>query len=134
VAKGPSAIHAGDMANNLEHTHGAMMEHFPPGVRNWYPRFLDFKYTAHILQMINQIRSQDLRTIARELLPVQDRMHRVVAPQVDHRTPKGLALEISSQPGKARKKKMLKDVKVKHPDIYDAVVENLHEKGLHLEG
>jgi hypothetical protein len=131
-AKGKGAMHAVDMANNLEHTHGAMMEHFPPGVRRWYPRFLDFKYTADILQMVKQIGDEDLRTIAEALLPYQDAKRRLITPKVDHRTPKGLALEISSQPGKANKRKMLRKVQQEHPDIYDAVVENLAEKGLKL--
>ena len=131
-ASGKQAIHAVDEANNLEHTHGAMMEHFPPGIRAWYPKFLDFKYTAHAWQLIRKIRDEDFRTVASELMPVGDRMQRAVTPQVDHRTPKGLALEISSQPGKARKKEMLKQTKKDHPDLYDAVVKMLEDRGLHL--
>jgi hypothetical protein len=131
-ASGKAAIHAVDMANNLEHTHGAMMEHFPPGVRRWYPSFLDYKYTASAIQMIKRIKDEDLRVVAMELLPLRDRKERLVIEDKSHRTPKGLALEISSQAGKANKKKMLRGVKDRYPDMYDDVVKNLEEKGLFL--
>lgn len=131
-SKGNAAMHAIDMANNLEHSHGAMMEHFPPGVRSWYPAFLDFKYTAHPRAMIKRIGSEDLRVFAEELLPLKDRMERLVTPKIDYRTPKGLALEISSQPGKANKRKMLKKVQEDHPDLYPEVKAMLEERGLHL--
>lgn len=131
-ATGKSAIHAIDRANNLEHSHGAMMEHFPPGVRAWYPRFLDFKYTAHIEQMLRQIEDEDLRVCAEGLMPNRNIKHRLVPPKTDYRTPKGLALEISSQPGKAKKRQMLKDVIKQYPDIADQVQAMLEERGLHL--
>lgn len=132
-ASGSKAIHAVDKANNLEHTHGAMMEHFPPGVRNWYPAFLDFKYTANVTHMAMAIRDEDLRTVTMELLPAQERMKRLAPEHLEHRTPKGLALEISSQPGKRNKIKMLEDTKTQYPDLYDQVVEKLEEKGLYLD-
>jgi len=131
-ASGMSAMHEVDMANNLEHTHGAMMEHFPPGIRKWYPRFLDFKYTADIWQMVRAIKNSDLRLVAQGLLGPGDQMRRLSPKPRDHRTPKGLALEISSQPGKSQKRKMLQKVKDQHPDLYDKVLENLAEKGLKL--
>lgn len=131
-ASGQSSMHSVDMANNLEHTHGAMMEHFPPGVRSWYPKFLDFKYTADVWQLVRAIRNEDLRTLASELLPGQDRARRLRVPQQDHRTPKGLALEISSQPGKAQKRKLLKQVQDEQPTLYPKVVALLEERGLHL--
>lgn len=56
----------------------------------------------------------------------------MTAPPRDHRTPKGLALEISSQPGKARKRKLLKQVQTNYPDLYVEVVEMLKERGLDL--
>ena len=59
-------------------------------------------------------------------------MRRLAPVPRDHRTPKGLALEISAQPGKAQKRKMLQRVKEQHPKMYDAVLENLAEKGLKL--
>jgi len=129
-ASGKGAIHKVDEANNLEHTHGAMMEHFPPGVRSWYPRFLDFKYTAHPLQMVKMIRAEDLRMVVKEMLPENARRQRLTPPKLDHRTPKGLALEISSQPGKSNKRKLLLEVKKNHPREYPEVVHNLLEKGL----
>ena len=132
-ATGGGAISAVDHANNLEHSHGSMMEHFPPGIREWYPRFLDFKYTAHSWQMVRAIRDDDLRTIATELMPLHDRMQRIVTPKIDHRTPKGLALEVSSQPGKANKKKQLLVVKERYPDMYPDVVKLLEERNLFLE-
>lgn len=124
-AKGKAAMHAVDMANNLEHTHGSMMEHFPAGVQRWYPAFLDFKYTAHPRAMIKKIRSEDLRTVAEELLPVQDRKERLVTPHLEHRTPKGLALEISSQKGSANKRKKLEEIKHDYPKLWPQVVEHL---------
>ncbi len=131
-AQGKGSMHAVDMANNLEHTHGAMMEHFPPGVRSWYPKFLDFKYTADVWQLVRAIRNEDLRTLASELLPGPDRARRLRVPDADHRTAKGLALEVSSQPGRARKKKMLAEVKESHPDLYPRILELLEERGLRL--
>lgn len=131
-ATGKAAIHAIDMANNLEHSHGAMMEHFPPGVRKWYPRFLDFKYTAGIWQMIHALHEEDLRVVATELMPLQDRARRLAPEKLDYRTPKGLALEISSQPGKAAKKKMLKEIMMQHPEMANRVIGLLEERGLHL--
>jgi len=131
-AQGKQAIHAIDTANNLEHSHGAMMEHFPPGVRSWYPRFLDFKYTAHVEQMVKMIVDEDLRVCATELLPDRDISYRLVTPKTDYRTPKGLALEISSQPGKAKKRQMLKEVLVQHPELAHRVLGLLEDRGLDL--
>jgi hypothetical protein len=131
-ASGASAMQAVDRANNLEHSHGSMMEHFPPGVRAWYPHFLDFKYTASPWQMINAIEDEDLRVVASELMPLHFRMHRLVPPKTDERTPKGLALEISAQPGKAAKKKLLALTQKTHPDLYPKVVALLEARGLHL--
>jgi hypothetical protein len=122
---GKSAMQAIDKANNLEHTHGAMMEHFPPGVKRWYPAFLDFKYTAHPRAMIQKIKSQDLRTICKGLLPLSDQKERLVTPHTEHRTPKGLALEISSQRGKAKKRELIEQIKDRHPDLWPQVVEHL---------
>lgn len=127
---GKASIHAIDRANNLEHSHGAMMEHFPPGVRAWYPKFLDFKYTADIWQMIRAINDEDIRVVAEELMPAQDRMKRLAPPKRDTRTPKGLALEVSSQPGRKQKQVMLDQVKAEHPDLYPIVVRMLKERGL----
>jgi hypothetical protein len=130
--RGDSAMHAIDMANNLEHSHGSMMEHFPPGVRAWYPKFLDFKYTSHPLQMANTIEDEDLRTLALELLPASMRSERVVAPKLDYRTPKGIALEISSQKGKANKKKKLEEMRKFFPSEMPEVEKLLEERNLHL--
>ena len=129
---GPAAMQAVDHANNLEHSHGSMMEHFPPGVRAWYPHFLDFKYTASPWQMFNAIEDEDFRVVASELMPLHFRMHRLVPQKTDERTPKGLALEISAQPGKANKKKLLQVTQRTHPDLYPKVVKMLEERGLHL--
>jgi hypothetical protein len=131
-ASGKAAIHAVDRANNLEHSHGAMMEHFPPGVRTWYPRFLDFKYTAGIWQMIRAIRDEDMRVVASELMPMLDRMQRLAPKPTDYRTPKGLVLEITSQPGKAAKKRMLKEVMVQHPELAHRILAMLDERGIDL--
>lgn len=131
-ATGRAAIHAIDMANNLEHSHGAMMEHFPPGIRKWYPRFLDFKYTAGIWQMIRAIEEEDLRVVATELMPLIDRKDRIAPRPLDYRTPKGLALEISAQPGKAAKKKMLQEMMRQYPAMARDIVALLEERGLHL--
>lgn len=132
MARGKAAIHAIDMANNLEHSHGAMMEHFPPGIRRWYPRFLDFKYTAGLWQMIRVIHDEDIRVVASALMPLQEQQHRLMTEKTDYRTPKGLALEISSQPGKPAKKKMLKDVQRQYPDMAEKVQELLEARGLYL--
>ncbi len=131
-SSGRAALQAVDRANDLEHSHGAMMEHFPPGVRKWYPQFLDFKYSAHPWQLVKKIRDEDLRTIATELMPLKYRMERLVTPKTDHRTVRGLVMEISSEPGKAAKRKRLRAVKERYPDMYVEVVEGLEEKGLHL--
>ncbi len=131
-SSGKAAMHAVDMANNLEHSHGAMMEHFPPGVRSWYPKFLDFKYTADIWHMVRAIREEDLRTVATELMPMYQRMHRIAPPSTDYRTPKGLALEISSQPGKAMKKKMLQQVIDQYPEKSSQIIGLLKDRGLDL--
>jgi hypothetical protein len=122
---GKSAMLAIDKANNLEHTHGAMMEHFPPGVKMWYPAFLDFKYTAHPRAMIQKIKSEDLRTICKELLPLSDRKERLVTPHTEHRTPKGLALEISSQRGKRKKLEVAKEIEARYPNLWPQVVDHL---------
>jgi hypothetical protein len=132
ASSGKSAIHAIDMANNLEHSHGAMIEHFPPGIRSWYPKFLDFKYTAHAWQMIKAIHEEDLRTVASELMPLQQRIERLAPPPRDHRTPKGLALEISAQPGKPAKKKLLKETLAQYPEMADQILALLRERGLEL--
>jgi len=126
-AHGPSAMHAIDIANNLEHTHGAMMEHFPDGVRSWYPKFLDFKYTAHPLVMIKQMHSGDFRDLANELYPLSRRNpnERLSPPDVAHRTPKGLALEISSQTGSSQKRKKMEEVKEMYPKLWPQVAELL---------
>ena len=131
-SSGKAAMHAVDMANNLEHSHGAMMEHFPPGVRSWYPKFLDFKYTADIWHMIRAIREEDLRTVATELMPMYQRTKRLLVAPTDYRTPKGLVLEIASQPGKAMKKKMLQQVIAEYPKMADQIVGMLKDRGLVL--
>jgi len=122
---GKAAMHAIDMANNLEHTHGAMMEHFPKGVADWYPAFLDFKYTAHPRKMIQRMRSGDLRVICRELLPLKDRQERLVTPETQHRTPKGLALEITGQKGKKLQREKAEEIKKIYPDMWDDVVAHM---------
>ena len=132
-ASGRSAIKAVDRANDLEHSHGSMMEHFPPGIRSWYPAFLDFKYTAGTWQMVHKIRDEDLRTIATEMMPLHDREERLAPKPTDYRTPKGLATEVASQPGKSNKKKFLKGLKTTNPDIYPEIVKLLRERGLDLE-
>lgn len=132
-ATGEAAMHVIDKANNLEHSHGAMMEHFPPGIASWYPRFLDFKYTAHVRQMIKAIKDEDLRVCLTELLPDQLHMDRTIGtPRVDHRTPKGLILEVTSQQGKARKKQKLREVLKEHPDLAMDIMIQLDARGIDL--
>lgn len=129
-AKGKGAMAAIDRANDLEHSHGSMLEHFPAGVQKWYPAFLDFKYTADPKAMVKKIHSEDLRTALEELLPLHDRMHRLVTPKTDYRTPKGLALEILSQKGAVAKRKKLEEIKTMHSDIWPSVVKQLKERSL----
>lgn len=127
---GSNAMGTIDMANDLEHSHGSMLEHFPPGVKKWYPKFLDFKFSAHPWQMIRAIRDEDLRTIATELMPLHFRKERLVTPQTDYRTARGLATEIAAENGKTNKIKRLRQVKHNYPEMYDEVVAALEEKGL----
>jgi len=127
---GSSAMGTIDMANDLEHSHGSMLEHFPPGIKSWYPKFLDFKFSAHPWQMIRSIGDEDIRVLATELMPLLFRKERLVTPQTDHRTPRGLATEIASQTGKPAKIKRLKQVKTNYPDEYEEVKKALEEKGL----
>jgi len=129
-ASGGNAMKAIDRANNLEHTHGSMMEHFPAGIRRWYPAFLDFKFTAAASKMVKKIKDEDLRVLTEEMLPHMDRVQRLAPPSVEHRTPKGLALEISAQKGQKRKLKMLRWVKENHAEVYPQVVDLLMERQL----
>ncbi len=130
TVSGQAAIHVVDKANNLEHSHGSMMEHFPPGVRSWYPRFLDFKYTASPWQMIKNINDEDLRVMCSELMPLSQRQERLVPKQTDERTPKGLALEISSEPGKANKRKKLFELLKQYPYYANSVLDHLNDRGV----
>lgn len=131
-ARGRAAIHAVDRANDLQHSHGSMIEHFPNGVATWYPAFLDFKYSADPLHLIQAIKDQDIREIALELMPFEWRRTRLQRPRTEHRTVRGLAMEVAAAKGKAKKRKLLDGIKVSHPDMYDDVVAELEGRGLHL--
>ena len=39
-------LHIIDRVNNLQHSNGLFMEHFPKGVQSWYLKFLNAKYSA----------------------------------------------------------------------------------------
>lgn len=130
--RGMAAIKLVDFANNLEHSNGSMIEHLPPGVRSWYPRFLDFKYTADILQMVGRIKNGDLRKLAEALLPVHDRTRRLRAPQRDHRTFKGLILEIMAQPGRWGKQEKYDDIKKQYPDLSEDLFQELRRRGIRV--
>ena len=75
---------------------------------------------------------EDLRTIAIELLPLNDRKERMSVPHTEQRTVRGLAMEVAAQKGKAAKKKRLQATKERYPDMYPEVVKHLEELGLHL--
>jgi hypothetical protein len=131
-SRGGSAFQAVDRANDLQHSHGSMIEHFPDGVSKWYPAFLDFKYSADPVHLIQALRDQDLREIAMELLPVRYRKERLSRPRTEHRTVRGLAMEVASQKGKAAKKKRLRGIKDMYPEVYLEVVKELEGRGLSL--
>lgn len=123
-----------DRANDLEHTHGSMIEHFPQGVQSWYPAFLDFKYSASLVKMTSELYDEDLRFVAEYFLPANFRETRLKDSlnPTEHRTDRGLAMEVMAQRGKAAKKKHLKEVQKLHPELYDKVVLILEGKGLDL--
>lgn len=132
-SRGKAAMAAVDRANDLQHNHGSMMEHFPPDVRRWYPSFLDFKYSASPMQMIRALRDSDLREICLAIHEsMEPRSRYRPAPQTDHRTVRGLAMEITSQSGKAAKKKRLREVQKAHPELYADIVKHLESEGFHL--
>ena len=131
-ARGRAAISAVDHANDLQHSHGSMIEHFPPDVRGWYPAFLDFKFSASELQLVRAIEDQDLRELAMALLPMADPRDRMRPSKTDTRTVRGLAMEVAAQPGKAAKKHRLQATKKLYPEMYAGVVKELESRGLDL--
>jgi hypothetical protein len=132
-ASGKRAMQTVDRANDLQHNHGAMIEHFPPDVRSWYPAFLDFKYSASVIQMIRSLSDQDLKEIAMALFPSTDPMERFRPSKTDTRTVRGLAMEIAAQSGKVNKKKRLQVTRKLYPDMYDDVLKHLESMGLDLD-
>jgi hypothetical protein len=51
-----------DRMNNLQHSNGLFMEHFPKDVQGWYGRFLDRKYSVRdVYTLAGFIRDSDLR-------------------------------------------------------------------------
>ena len=57
-----------DRANNLEHSNGMFMEHFPGNVFSWYGKFLNAKYNAPTAgALAKYIRDSDLRDIVTHL-------------------------------------------------------------------
>lgn len=130
--KGIAAIRLIDLANNLEHSNGSMIEHMPPGIRSWYPAFLDFKHTADILQMVKRIKSQSLRELAEALLPVSDQTRRLIPPARDSRTVKGLVLEIMAQQGRSGKQRMFEETQKQHPELADEIFKELRSRGIRV--
>jgi hypothetical protein len=131
-AHGRAAIAAVDRANDLQHSHGSMIEHFPPDVRDWYPAFLDFKFSASQIQIARSIQDQDLKELALAIVTTPDPKDRYRPSQTDTRTVRGLAMEVAAQPGKAGKKKRLQITRKLYPDMYDDVVKELESRGLSL--
>jgi len=134
-AGGSNAMKVVDRANDLQHSHGSMIEHFPPDVRQWYPPFLDFKYSASVMQMLKAIKDSDLREISMEIWQSTDigQGSRYRPTEVtDHRTVRGLAMEIASQVSKQRKKQRLKQIQQTYPDMYPDVVKHLQGMGMKL--
>jgi uncharacterized protein Veg len=128
-ASGAGALAVVDKVNDLQHSHGSMIEHFPDGVANWYPSFLDFKYSASPLHLSQAIGDTDLREMALHLLPSKFKER---GPRTEHRTARGLAMEVAAQKGKAAKRKRLQQIKSTYPDMYDDVVKDLESRGLQL--
>lgn len=55
-----------DRMNNLQHSNGLFMEHFPSSVKSWYKSFLDRKYSARdAYTLAGFIHDSDLRDIIR---------------------------------------------------------------------
>jgi hypothetical protein len=61
-ARSPSQIEQLiDRINNLQHSNGLFMEHFPSNVKNWYEGFLNAKYSTPTADMLaKQIPDKDL--------------------------------------------------------------------------
>jgi len=56
--------HVIDRINNLEHSNGMFMEHFPKAVQSWYPGFLNAKYhTPEADELAKYIPDRDLRDL-----------------------------------------------------------------------
>lgn len=53
-----------DRMNNLQHSNGLFMEHFPKNVQTWYSRFLDHKFSARDAWTLAKfIKDTDLRDV-----------------------------------------------------------------------
>lgn len=132
--KGVAAIRLIDLANNLQHSGGFMLEHMSPDLKRWYPAFLDFKYTADVLQMVKRIKDQDLRQIAQALLPTRDQQRRLVPPSRDHRTPKGIALELMTRKDDHTRRRMIRRIREQHPKMVEQIkaVLDQHREGRRL--
>ena len=98
-----------------------MLEHMPPALKSWYPGFLDFKYTADILQMVRKIKNRDLRELAEALLPSQDQQRRLRVERRDQRTPKGLALEILTVDDTIERQRKYDSIKRQFPKIIEDI-------------
>lgn len=131
--KGVASIKLIDFANNLEHSNGSMLEHMPDHLRSWYPAFLDFKFTADILQMVKRIKNQDLRELADALLPAHDQMRRLRSPQRDQRTLKGIVLEIMAQPGRHDKQVKYDEMAEQYPELADEIYNELRNRRVRVK-
>lgn len=102
ASKSPSQVRTLiDRINNLQHSNGLFMEHFPSDVRQWYDGFLNAKYNvpsgSHLARYIDDRDLRDLIThldsfgVDRERSPrIQDRNLRYEPPGNYHRIEKEL--------------------------------------------
>ena len=59
-----------DRMNGLQHSNGLFMEHFPSGVANWYPAFLNAKYsTPDPENLARYIKDKDVKEVFFYLAP-----------------------------------------------------------------
>jgi hypothetical protein len=79
---GPDKVmHIIDRANNLEHSNGMFMEHFPSSVLSWYGKFLNAKYNAPTAGVLGKyIGDSDLRDIVKVL---DSRAHMIRKPKIE---------------------------------------------------
>jgi hypothetical protein len=99
-ANTPNQIHRLiDRINNLQHSNGLFMEHFPPDVRVWYDAFLNAKYhTPTVDELAKQIPDRDLRGLLVEVAKTRRRpVDWVYAPTPEYHAMKKELQEVGTQ-------------------------------------